>query len=1097
MKRKLFLMAIMLLSFFSLGKTANAAESAKITYENTLGSYYHARYASGFFSRYGQMLKYKVSSGTYNGDYTYCIAPSEEQKQSLVYAGYTYSEADILDKVNSTQNENDNKLTKEQLNKISQYAFYGYGYQGHNDDKYYVATQMLIYRTIDSNQVFTNKLCSGGDCSRISDPSAIASAMQEIQALVDNHSKKPSFSGTTQDITIGQTIELTDTNNVLNEFKVSSCQNCTANIDGNKLSITATGIGGISITLAKGKDVYNRDLVFFTNSSSQNMVLPGNIDPVYATIGGTVSGGSVEVVKESEKGEKLSGAKFGVYRESDDHEVCTLTTGSGGTGRCENLPNDSYYLKEISAPTSYVLDTTKHYFTITNDNYDFSFEITNEKIMGFIEIHKVDKETNSAVAQGDALLSGAVYGIYDSHGTRVGELVTDERGYAKSGELEYGDYTIREESASEGYLIDGTGYNVSIRIDGETVSATSKEEVKKFKFSMLKTMGEAINGVVEAEPNAEFEVYLISSNKLMGTLKTDEFGKANITLPYGTYKVCQTKGNNLMGKAPCFKVELKTSDVDKIVRNISLEAKLRIFKVDSDTKESLPVAGIKFKIKNLDTNEYVCQVTDKKICIFETNEDGVLITPLPLVAGNYQLEELDQVVDGYLWNQEPLKFTIDGDANIIIDDLYGNILELEFENTPVKGKVELHKVGEKVVIKDGNFTYEEIPLSKIKFGLYDVEGNLVKEVYTNEDGYLEITDLKLGKYTLKELETLDGYVLDETVYEFELIYKDQYTPVIVKTFELKNFLKKGNLEFTKTDVATGETIPNTKIEVYTENDELIFSGVTDENGKITIKNLFAGKFYIVETEPATGYRLSDEKVMFEITKDGEVVKANMTNEKITSILKLHKVDEKGNPLVGVEFAIYDINDNLIGTYVTDENGDIELELEYGSYYWKEVKTNESYALMEEKIFFEVKEDGEVLEFSFSNEKIKSKVVLHKVDGENNPLAGVTFGLYDFNDNLIGTYVTDENGNIEIELEYGSYYWKELETLEGYELNDEKITFEIKENNGIIDKTIINNLIEIDVPITSSNSYYFVIPLVILTTGIGLYIYAKHKKNKRV
>ena len=118
MKKKFILMTIMLLScIFSLNKVVNA-ESAKITYENNLGSYFHARYANGFYSRYGQMLKYKVSSGTYSGNYAYCIAPSEEQNQSLTYAGYSYNDSDILNKVNSTQSENDNKLSLDQLREI-------------------------------------------------------------------------------------------------------------------------------------------------------------------------------------------------------------------------------------------------------------------------------------------------------------------------------------------------------------------------------------------------------------------------------------------------------------------------------------------------------------------------------------------------------------------------------------------------------------------------------------------------------------------------------------------------------------------------------------------------------------------------------------------------------------------------------------------------------------------------------------------------------------------------------------------------------------------------------------------------------------------
>ena len=183
------------------------------------------------------------------------------------------------------------------------------------------------------------------------------------------------------------------------------------------------------------------------------------------------------------------------------------------------------------------------------------------------------------------------------------------------------------------------------------------------------------------------------------------------------------------------------------------------------------------------------------------------------------------------------------------------------------------------------------------------------------------------------------------------------------------------MDFSKTDVTTGEGIPNTKVEVYTDKDEKIFEGVTDENGNITIEDLFVGKFYIVETECATGYKLSDEKVYFEIKEDGEIVKANMTNEKIKSKIKIHKVDEENNSLSGVTFGIFDTNDNLVYKGVTDENGLIEIELEYGSYYYQELESLNDYELNSEKHFFEVKEDGQVLEFTMTNKKKEIEVIV--------------------------------------------------------------------------------------------------------------------------
>ena len=147
----------------------------------------------------------------------------------------------------------------------------------------------------------------------------------------------------------------------------------------------------------------------------------------------------------------------------------------------------------------------------------------------------------------------------------------------------------------------------------------------------------------------------------------------------------------------------------------------------------------------------------------------------------------------------------------------------------------------------------------------------------------------------------------------------------------------------------------------------------DKEGKVIIENLFIGKFYIIETEASTGYRLSDEKVFFEVEDNGEIVKAEMTNEKITSTVKIHKIDQDGNTLAGVEIGIFDLDGNLIDSYITDENGLIEIELEYGKYYYQELSTINGYILNDEKVYFDVTEDGAIIEKTLVNTKEEVKV----------------------------------------------------------------------------------------------------------------------------
>ena len=141
-------------------------------------------------------------------------------------------------------------------------------------------------------------------------------------------------------------------------------------------------------------------------------------------------------------------------------------------------------------------------------------------------------------------------------------------------------------------------------------------------------------------------------------------------------------------------------------------------------------------------------------------------------------------------------------------------------------------------------------------------------------------------------------------------------------------------------------------------------------------------------------------------------------------------------------------------------------------------------------------DGEIVKANMTNEKITSTVKIHKVDEANNPLAGVTIGIYDLEGNLVYSGVTDENGDIEVEVEYGSYYLQEIATLEDYELSDEKVYFDITEDGELIQHTLVNKLKEIEVPNTGANSYVNVIAGVIVLLGTGLIIVSSKKKNKK-
>jgi hypothetical protein len=312
---------------------------------------------------------------------------------------------------------------------------------------------------------------------------------------------------------------------------------------------------------------------------------------------------------------------------------------------------------------------------------------------GKVTVNKVDSDTGTAVAQGDATLQGATYGVFKEDGTQIATIKTDDKGYVQSDYLPaMGKLYLKELTASNGYELDDTKYDFEVTTDNLYPAVQVNEKVIKRDVTFFKEYASDKTGIMTGEANVKFSITLKSTGKVYTEVTTNEKGYITTTLPYGTYTIHQETAPTNYSKVEDFEIVVnKDSDspIYRVISNAEIQAKLKVIKVDKDTGEVINRSGITFKIKNTDTGEYVCQtVTYPKattLCEFKTDDNGVLITPNLLHSGHYQLEEVDQKIDGYVWNKESQPFEIGENSKLLTDNTYGILFEVKFDNKEVKG----------------------------------------------------------------------------------------------------------------------------------------------------------------------------------------------------------------------------------------------------------------------------------------------------------------------------------------------------------------------------------------------------------------------------
>lgn len=766
----------------------------------------------------------------------------------------------------------------------------------------------------------------------------------------------------------------------------------------------------------------------------------------------TLKRGSLEVVKTSEDN-LVEGVTFHLYGTSlsglpvDEYAV----TDKNGLAKFENVL--------ISGDTPYVLeevDTAIRYVVPENQTTPIEWKkVTNRSFHNVLKkfnvtVTKTDAETGNP--QGDATLSGAVYGIYKGE-KLIDTYTTDENGQFTTKYYVCGDdWSIREISPSEGYLLDETIHHVGAEPELYTVEYNSakndvNEQVIKGNIAVIKHTDNGDTQIETPEEGAVFEVFLKSAGSYENAKETerdiltcDENGFAQTKdMPYGIYTVKQTsgwEGRELMKPVDVF-INKDGQTYRYLINNANFESYIKIVKKDAETGNTIPYAGAGFQIYDPDGNLVTMTFTYPEVTTidtFYTTADGDLITPQTLEYGKgYSIVEV-QAPYGYVLNSEPVYFDVVQESSEEESGI--TLIEVVRSNMAQKGTITVEKSGEvfSAVAGDKGLYQPIFSVSGLEGAVYEItaaediytldgtlrasKGEVVDTVTTGADGTATSKELYLGKYEVKETTAPYGMVLNEEIHSVELVYAGQEVAV--------------------TETATGFVNERQRVEI-----DLVKSLVVDKAYGIgTNGEIFDVTFGLYAAEELTA-------------ADGTVIPEG-------GLLEVISLDESGH-----------------GKAISD--------LPMGCYYVQEISTSSAYILDDTKypvVFEYAGQETAVVKITanegeaINNEIIYGSVNGKKSDEDGNALGGAVMGIFKTGtteltkENAIATATSAEDGSFAFEkVPYGTWIVREIESPKGFVLSEEEIAVTVGVVDEIVEIELVNYRIRGNIELTKVDKDY--------------------------
>lgn len=868
----------------------------------------------------------------------------------------------------------------------------------------------------------------------------------KAQDRMDNLNKKPSFNNTNVGtIVAGNSLTVTDTNKVLSDYpaftKNGSGWSITHSKNSNSLTIKVDkSCTASSFKLANGEYYKNGTgdddelLLYYPYGSEayQKLIYSAYYDPVSMAFSGSITPlGDMKLVKTSEDG-IVAGINFTLTGANGFSK--TVTTNANGEIDISDLVPGRYTITEENIDR-YVPNQSQTITVSSGKTSSVSFYNILKKFR--VTVTKQDYEKGHA--QGDAKLGGAVYGLYKGD-ELIAQYTTDSNGSFTTDYYVCGtDWTIKEITPSEGYLLNDTVYRVGAdprdyNIEYNTApDMTVMEQVIKGKISIIKHTDDGETQIETPEKGAEFQVYLKSSGSFVNadkgerdTIVCDQDGFASTKLlPYGVYTVHQTKGWDGREKITDFDVFISTDGKTYkfLINNKNFESYLKVVKLDKETGKRIAYEGAAFEIYDSNNHRITMQYTYPQVTsihTFYTNKEGYLITPEKLPYGDYTLKEV-QAPYGYVLDDTPIPFSITQENSST--DTGVTVVKVKARDVAQKGIINITKTGEIFSsVEDNNGVYTpKYSVGNLKGAVFEIyaaedittldgtvryeQGTLVDTITTDDDGVAKSKELYLGKYTVIEKTAPNGYVNNAAKYDAELTYAGQ------------------NVSVTSTDLS-----------VYNERQKV----------SVSLKKVMA------------------EDKTFSIGN----------NDEITSVRFGIYADEDIKASNGDVIP----KDALITFANCDKNGSIvfDCDLPVGfKWYAKEIATDAHYILSDTKYEFDTEYQGQdvkVIDIKVNNDKaIENNLIFGSVKGlkidreTQEVIKGATFGLFFANSseltekNAVLTAVTDENGIFTFtNVPYGEYIIKELKPADGYLDNEDVFTVTIKDNEQVVELTAIND-----------------------------------------